>query len=248
MFNEKKVYYKATGEGEPLLLIHGNTLSSRMFSPVLKYYTDKFRVILIDLPGHGKSARLQTFPRDFWFENSKAVYELIRHMELPEVNVIGTGGGSLVALNLLLEHPDVVKGVIADSFEGTASVASYAENLHSVREKEKHKFMMKLMWFRSHGIWWRTVVDQDSDAVYSHHMEIKKFFHKSLSEISRPVLLTGSLEDKYLGDTIVEIYAELKEVMKGSRSHYFNSGSHPAMLSNSEEFAKIASEFFNAGK
>lgn len=244
-YNDKKVYYRIEGDGEPLILIHGNSVSSRMFAPVLKYYTGRFRVILIDLPGHGRSAALKSFPKDFWFENSNTVYELIKHLEIPEVNVIGTSGGALVALNLLLEHPDAVKALIADSFEGTEPVASYVANIHANREKDKKQLFMKLYWFRQHGFGWKRVVDNDSDAIYSHFMEIKKFFHRDLSEVKKPVLLTGSLEDEYLKDIIVDLYADLKEKIRGSRSHYFYTGGHPAMVTSGEEFAKIAKEFFS---
>lgn len=246
IYNDRKVYYKTEGSGEPLLLIHDNSASSRMFTPVLKYYRDKFRVILIDLPGHGRAARLKNFPKDFWFENSKAVHALIKHLEIPAVNIIGTGGGAIVALNLLLEHPETVKALIADSFEGTESVAALAAGIHADRNKSKRKLAKKLFWLRNHGPGWKRVVDMDSDAIYSHHMEIKKFFHKDLSVIRKPVLLTGSLEDEYLKSIIVELYAELKERIRGSRSHYFHSGGHPAIISCGAEFAGVAVKFFSS--
>ncbi len=244
-FNEKKVYYKIEGDGDPLFLIHGNSVSSRIFRPVMKYYTANFRVILIDLPGHGKSSRLNFFPTDFWYENSIAVHELLKHLGLSEVNVIGTGGGALVALNLLLEYPDSVKSLIADSFDGTQSLKSFLENIHIEREKQKKRLLMKLYWFRNHGFGWRSVIDNDSNAIYGHYMETKQFFHKDLSGINKPILLTGSLEDEYLKNLIVEAYAGIKEQVKESRSHYFYNGGHPAMITSGEEFAKVAAEFFS---
>lgn len=246
-YNEKKVYYSIEGSGEPLLLIHGNSVSSKMFSPVLEYYTSNFRVILIDLPGHGKSGKLYSFPKDFWYENAIAVQELLKFLELPPVNVIGTSGGALIALNLLLEYPGSVKALIADSFEGTESVASFADNVHMLRAEDKKKLFMKLYWFRNHGLRWRGVVDNDSQAIYAHHMEIKKFFHRDLAEIKKPVLLTGSLEDEFLKNIIVDLYADLKETIKGCRSHYFYTGGHPAMITSGDEFARVAAEFFKTG-
>jgi pimeloyl-ACP methyl ester carboxylesterase len=244
-YNEKKVYYSIEGAGEPLLLIHGNSVSSKMFSPVLKYYTSNFRVILMDLPGHGKSARLYSFPKDFWYENAMAVHALLKHLELPPVNVIGTSGGALIALNLILEHPESVKALIADSFEGTESIASFADNVHILRAEDKKKFFMRLYWLKNHGLRWKGVVDNDSEAIYAHHMEIKKFFHRDLSEIKKPLLLTGSLEDQFLKEIIVDLYADLKATIKKCRSHYFYTGSHPAMITSGEEFAKVAADFFN---
>lgn len=247
-YNDRKVFYSITGEGEPLLLIHGNSASSRMFAPVLDFYTENFMVILIDLPGHGRSAKLQSFPVDFWYENSKAVHELIKFLEITSVNVIGTSGGALVALNLLLEHPESVKALIADSFEGIKSVAVHAMNIHAEREKIKKLISMKLFWFLNHGFGWKRIINMDSDAVFAHHMEIGNFFHRDLSDIKKPLLLTGSLEDQYLKDIIVDLYADIKEKVRGCRSHYFYTGGHPAMTTSGAEFAKVAAEFFLHGR
>jgi pimeloyl-ACP methyl ester carboxylesterase len=191
-YNEKKVYYRIEGTGEPLLLIHGNSVSSKMFNPVLEYYTSKFKVILIDLPGHGKSAKLYSFPKDFWYENAGAIHELLKHLGLPPVNIIGTSGGALIALNLLLEHPESVRALIADSFEGTESVASYADNVHMLRAEDKKKLFMRIYWFRNHGMEWRRVVDNDSQAIFAQNMEIKKFFQKLKNRFCLPGALKMS--------------------------------------------------------
>ena len=63
-YQSKKIYYKETGSGKPIVFLHGNTASSRMFELILPLYEDKFHVILIDFLGHGKSDRLEEFPAD----------------------------------------------------------------------------------------------------------------------------------------------------------------------------------------
>ena len=103
-FENKKVYYKRVGHGAPLLLLHGNTVSSKMFTWIAKKYAKEFQVILIDFPGHGKSERLEKFETDFWYYNSEVTYALIQELNLDTVSVIGTSGGALVAINLALEH------------------------------------------------------------------------------------------------------------------------------------------------
>lgn len=50
-FENKKIYYKETGCGEPFVLLHGDTASGRMFEPLLPLYEDHFRMILIDFLG-----------------------------------------------------------------------------------------------------------------------------------------------------------------------------------------------------
>lgn len=67
----KKCYYEMHGEGMPLLLLHGNTASSKMFAGAVEYFADMFQVILIDFLGHGKSDRLEKFPADLWYEEGR---------------------------------------------------------------------------------------------------------------------------------------------------------------------------------
>ena len=49
-------YYEISGQGEPLLLLHGGLGSTGMFAPVLPALTEHRTVIAIDLQGHGRTA------------------------------------------------------------------------------------------------------------------------------------------------------------------------------------------------
>lgn len=57
-YESNNIYYEEMGTGTPLLMLHGNTASSAMFSGIAEKYSDSFKVILIDFLGHGKSDRL----------------------------------------------------------------------------------------------------------------------------------------------------------------------------------------------
>lgn len=63
-FDGKEVFYQEIGDGRPLLLLHGNTASSKMFELVIEMYTGIRKVVLIDFLGHGRSQRLERFPAD----------------------------------------------------------------------------------------------------------------------------------------------------------------------------------------
>jgi len=54
---QKIAYYESTGKGHPVLFIHGNSLSSLCFEKQLtSRLGDQFRLVAMDLPGHGRSA------------------------------------------------------------------------------------------------------------------------------------------------------------------------------------------------
>ena len=50
-----RLWYERSGEGEPLLLITGFTISSAVFDPVLELYEPRFDCIRYDNRGSGRS-------------------------------------------------------------------------------------------------------------------------------------------------------------------------------------------------
>ena len=50
-----RVAYRAAGTGPPLALLHSAGLTHREWEPAVESLTDRFRVVLPDLPGHGDS-------------------------------------------------------------------------------------------------------------------------------------------------------------------------------------------------
>ena len=95
-----------------------------------------------------------------------------------------------------------------------------------------------------HGEDWEQVVDCDTDAVIRHEKEIGRFFHRELNTFQPEILLTGSRQDEFFGASCPQIYAEmLKKIGHGSMK-IFDTGGHPAMHSNAEEFLKQSTQFF----
>jgi uncharacterized alpha/beta hydrolase family protein len=50
-----KVFYRETGEGEPILLIHGFMGASIYFEELMRELSKNFRVVAVDLIGYGNS-------------------------------------------------------------------------------------------------------------------------------------------------------------------------------------------------
>ena len=159
-----------------------------------------------------------------------------------KVNLLGSSGGALAAINVALERPDLVKKVIADSFEGEKSVPEFAENVIEERATSKVDEGAIQFWNYMHGDDWSIVVDLDTDVVVRHHKEVGRFFHKSVSELAVPILLIGTMEDEYC-PLIEEIYRSMSNRITNSRMHLFDSGGHPAVITNADEFSVIAKEF-----
>lgn len=92
--------YHSYGTGEPLLLIHGLTSNRAAFQGVAEELADDYRVILVDLPGHGDSPPLvrgePLTPR----AQAHAVGEFLDALNIPAAHVVGNSMGGWVALEL----------------------------------------------------------------------------------------------------------------------------------------------------
>jgi non-heme chloroperoxidase len=55
-----KIYYEDGGAGRPILLVHGWLCSSRFWQKNVPELANEFRVVTIDLRGHGNSAKTLT--------------------------------------------------------------------------------------------------------------------------------------------------------------------------------------------
>lgn len=244
-YSNQNVYFNESGNGVPLLMLHGNTASSKMFEFVTELYNG-FRLILLDFLGHGKSDRLAAFPTDIWFDEAMQVIRLIEHCGYDKVNIIGTSGGALVALNVALERGDLVNKVVADSFEGEKSMDLVTAYLSDDRRATKANENGRGFWEYCHGNDWESIVDNDTAAVTRHNDEIKGFFHRDLSQLNVPVLLTASVQDEFAAAAkldFAQMYNSMAAKIKMCKLHLFESGGHPAMMSNAVEFADIAKAF-----
>lgn len=94
------------GTGAPLLLLHGVGLRAEVWEPQIAALSGSFRVIAVDMPGHGDSAALPGSPTlpDYvaW------AARLIMAIGAP-VSVAGHSMGALITLGLAVERPDLVQ-------------------------------------------------------------------------------------------------------------------------------------------
>ena len=88
-YGGRSVYYEEYGEGSPVIFLHGNTASSKMFEPLLPLYAGKCRCILIDFLGNGRSDRVEKFPADLWYDEAMQTVALARHLGYGKVSLVG---------------------------------------------------------------------------------------------------------------------------------------------------------------
>jgi pimeloyl-ACP methyl ester carboxylesterase len=102
---------EAEGDGPPILCLAGLTRNSTDFEYVLPYLADAHRVIRLDARGRGRSARSPDW-RDYTVPTeARDVLELLAHLGLGRVAVLGTSRGGLIAMALAAAARDRLAGV-----------------------------------------------------------------------------------------------------------------------------------------
>ena len=127
--NGCKLYYEAYGEGEPLFLIHGNSADINAMGNQIDYFKSKYRVIVADNRGHGKSGLNTDSLTYVQIANDWAA--LADYLKLDSVNIIGWSDGGIVGLILGYKHPEKVKKIVAmgaNLSPDSTAIYSYAYN------------------------------------------------------------------------------------------------------------------------
>lgn len=106
-FKDNKVYYESTGEGTPIVWIHGGGVDHRMWNSQKEYFAKTNRVILYDLRGHGQS----TFS-DNSVPDIGDLEFLLDSLDLKQVYLAGLSLGAIIAVDFVLAHPERVKKLI----------------------------------------------------------------------------------------------------------------------------------------
>lgn len=109
--NDIKVYYEIYGEGEPVLLLHGNSGSIKTMGSLIPELSEHFKVIAVDSRAQGKST-------DSDMEITYALMasdmnELIDKLKLDGVYVVGWSDGGNIGLELAYAHPEKVRKLVA---------------------------------------------------------------------------------------------------------------------------------------
>ncbi|MCQ2993486.1 alpha/beta hydrolase [Pseudomonas syringae] len=102
--------YLATGEGHPVVLIHGVGLNKEMWGGQVVGLMPHYRVIAYDMLGHGASPRPAADTGLLGY--AEQLLELLEHLGLPQATVIGFSMGGLVARAFALHFPQQLSGMV----------------------------------------------------------------------------------------------------------------------------------------
>jgi pimeloyl-ACP methyl ester carboxylesterase len=130
--NGVKLHYLDTGSGPVLLCLHGTSMTAHCWGHLAASLRDSFRVIALDMRGHGRSDRPATSYTVA--EMAGDVAALLRQLGLKDVTIIGSSVGTQVAVSVAASNPDLIAGLILSDpsfFVTDTEIVKYLRSHHT---------------------------------------------------------------------------------------------------------------------
>lgn len=105
-----KTYVETLGSGEPILLLHGGSLTKETLSKQADELSKSYNVILPERRGHGRTDGLD---EDITYENmADDTIALMENLGIQNAVLCGHSDGANIALMIAIKRPELVKSII----------------------------------------------------------------------------------------------------------------------------------------
>ncbi len=99
---------KIMGKGEVIMLIHGYLETSEIWNSFAKRLSENFRIILVDLPGHGRSDNAdEVLTMDLM---ATVLAKLLENLDIKKVFLTGHSLGGYITLAFAELYPEMLSG------------------------------------------------------------------------------------------------------------------------------------------
>lgn len=105
-----ELYYEDYGVGAPLVLLHGFGGCTQNWSPFVAELSERYRLIVVDLRGHGYS----TNPENRFTHREAAgdLFRLLERLGIGRFSAMGMSSGGMTLLHMATREPDRVESMV----------------------------------------------------------------------------------------------------------------------------------------
>lgn len=107
-----ELHYISSGQGEPVILLHGGQGDYRSWEPQMAALSRHYRVISYSRRYNYPNQNPQTATDHSALVEAADLATLIRALRLKRANLVGTSMGAATALTLAIEHPNMVRSLV----------------------------------------------------------------------------------------------------------------------------------------
>jgi len=99
-------------EGDAIIFLHFSGANLMMWQRIIPYFQDHYRLILVDLRGHGKSDKPEIgYHMD---EMARDVVGIMQHLKLLRAHIVGSSLGAEVGLGIAANYPEKVISLVCE--------------------------------------------------------------------------------------------------------------------------------------
>ncbi|HYC14884.1 MAG TPA: alpha/beta fold hydrolase, partial [Stellaceae bacterium] len=103
-----EINYVVEGAGPPVMLVHGVGSDLRSWDAIAARLAQRFRVVRLDLRGHGQSSRIETCRLEDFLDDVSSV---LNELGIARTHLVGFSLGGMIAQAFVLAHPERVEKV-----------------------------------------------------------------------------------------------------------------------------------------
>ena len=127
------VFVQVSGTGIPVFCVHTAGQSGVQYREVVQELPAfGYQVIVLDMPGHGRSSPWPEGPISDLHTYAEICWEVIQQLELIKPFIVGCSIGGKISLDIAVHHGEKLSGVVAmeaDAFNGNLSVAGLMRSM-----------------------------------------------------------------------------------------------------------------------
>ncbi len=138
--NGVSLYYEMYGEGEPLLLLHGNGQSINAFKNQVEEYAKHYKVIIVDCRGRGNSTYQNDVELTFDVE-IEDLKQFLDKLNISKTHIVGWSDGGILGILMAIKHPEKVDKMVSmagnifpDGLVNKEQLIDYINNYKKINE------------------------------------------------------------------------------------------------------------------
>ena len=107
--NDTNLYYEVHGNGTPIILVHGNSESHKIFDVLIGELKNNHTVYAIDSRNHGKSDRTKSVSYDLMADD---IIGFIEKLQIDKPIIYGFSDGGIIGLLIAIKRPRLLSKLI----------------------------------------------------------------------------------------------------------------------------------------
>lgn len=221
------IYYHCYGRGQPVLLLHGGFMCAEAWAGQIPALAKSYRVVATDLRGHGRTT-LGEGPVTYHRMAGDAA-DLIEHLRLGSVHLIGWSDGGCTALALALQRPELVRSM---TLLGTPySTDNYSEEAKEKMERLLRPSSVSMLGLRALRRLLTPEPERGREFVEkmtAMWTGLPDLTREELGRIEAPALVIGCDRDEYLSlaPDPLQVFKETADAIPGARMEVVRGGTH----------------------